>query len=118
MRDFMRLYDGTEFQIENGASLGNIVHIAEDETDALAVANAVTKENVAHVEFFSKTDEDETLDPSGEYDNLALDHVYYDPENMQVLISLHEKSDIELRLDAIEEEQEMQNEAIDFLAME
>lgn len=118
MRDFMRLADGTEFEIENGASLGNIIHDAADEADALRVSKAVTKENVAHVEFFSKTDEDQTLEPTGVYDDLALDSVYYDVENMKVLISLHEKSDVEKRLDAIESEQEMQNEAIDFLAME
>ena len=118
MRDFMRLADNTEFEIENGGSLGNIIHDALSEADALAVSRAVTKENVSHVEFFSKTDEDETLEPFGIYDNLALDRVYYDTENEKVLIALHEKSSVELRLDAIEEEQEIQNEAIDFLAME
>lgn len=118
MTDFMRLADETEIQIESGASLGNIVYDAADETDGLAKANLITAENVSHVEFFSKTGEGVTVEPYGVYDNLAIVSVYFDVQNMKVLINLREKSEIELRLDAIETEQEEQNEAIDFLAME
>lgn len=121
MADFIKLADSTVIEIQEGASLGNIVYIPETEADGLAISKKFTSENLTHVEFYSNLEsaaDVETADPSGEYDNLIVNSVYFDVENMQVLISLREKSDIELRLDAIEEEQEIQNEAIDFLAME
>lgn len=120
MADFMKLNDGTIIQIEEGASLFNIVHVATSETDGVDVAKALTNDNVYHLEFYSNLNspEDvETAEPSGVYDYLAVISAYFDVENMRVLISLREKSDIEKRLDAIDEEQELQNEAIDFLAM-
>lgn len=121
MADFMKLNDGTVLEIEEGASLGNIVYNASSENDGVAVAKKFTAENVAHVEFFSNLNSAEDVasaEPSGEYDNIALNSCYFEVETLKVLISLREKTDVELRLDAIEEEQEEQNEAIDYLAME
>ena len=121
MADFMKLADSTVIEIQEGASLGNIVYIPETEADGLAISKKFTSENLTHVEFYSSLENAAAVanaEPSGEYDDLVANSVYFDVENMQVLISLREKTDIELRLEAIEEEQEIQNEAIDFLAME
>lgn len=120
MADFMKLNDGTVIQIEGGASLFSIVHVATSETDGVNVARAITEDNLLHVEFFSNLNSAEDVEnaaPNGEYDYLAPVSAYFDVSNMRVLISLREKSDFEKRLDAIDEEQELQNEAIDFLAM-
>ena len=125
MINYMRLNDGTTLKIEDGASIGNIIYDALSEIDGLEVANKITLDNVSSVKFFSLADDatqedadDYDGDFSGEYEDLTIFHTYFDVQNLKVLISLREKTDIEKRLDAIEEEQEMQNEAIDYLAME
>lgn len=121
MANYLKFNDGSVIEIEEGGYIGNYVYDAADETDGLRVANLVTPENVSHIQTFGPLDdpsEIEGREPNGEYFNLVINSCYFDVENLKVLISLREKSDVELRLDAIEEEQEMQNEAIDFLAME
>ena len=50
--DKLKFYDGTLINIEDGASLGDITHIARNEADALFVCEKVTAENVKHLEFF------------------------------------------------------------------
>lgn len=124
MADYMKLADGTMFEIEEGASVGNIIYDAKSGEDGLRIANAITAENVKHVEFYSNlTDADlnkgvDFIAPTGSFDNLGITSVYFDVEHMQVLISLYEKSNLELRVDALEENLELANEAIDFMAME
>ena len=118
MTDYIRLADGTEFKIKGGASLDNIVYDAVDEADGLEIAKKVTKDNVSHVEFFSKSEEGESYDPSGVYDNLKLVTVYFDVPNLKVLITLSEKNEYDLFMDEMRESQEDQNEMIDYLAMQ
>lgn len=124
MADYMKLADGTMFEIEEGASVGNIIYDAKSGEDGLRIANAITAENVKHVEFYSNLTEADLnkgvdiIAPTGSFDNLGITSVYFDVEHMQVLISLYEKSNLELRVDALEENLELANEAIDFMAME
>lgn len=120
MTDYIRLADGTELKIESGASLSEIIYKASSDLDATSVARKFTEANVSHVEFFSKDDEGTATEPTGIYDDLAVVNAYvaYFEDEPEVLISLREKTSLEKRLDAIETEQEMQNEAIDFLAMD
>ena len=125
MINYMRLEDGTALRIEDGAAITNILCVVESEQEGIDVANKFTPANVATVEFFSLGDESTLEDAesydgelSGEYSDLVINYVYFDVANLKVVVSLREKKEIEKRLDAIEEEQEIQNEAIDFLAME
>lgn len=97
----MVLNDGTAITIEDGASLRCIHHIADDETAAQAVCSYLTVENLQHVEF--QTD---SGDAYGVYDNLTIDAAPARQTNedgtVTVTISLRKKTDIELRLDALE----------------
>lgn len=111
--DYIKLSDGTQVTIEDGASLDHIIHISATEADATAVCAAVTAAgNLDHVEFFNEDAEQ----PYGVYDDLTLNSpVTRHDENgaVVVTISLREKTDIELRLDALEESQEIQDGAIE-----
>lgn len=121
MADYMKLNDGTVIKIEDGAGLDDIRHVATDEQDGVFVAGKITPANVSHLEFYvniENPEDVETSEPAGIYDDLTVLSSHFDVPNMVVLISLREKTDVEKRLDAIEAEQEEQNEAIDFLAME
>ena len=110
--DYIKFTDGTQVTIEDGASLDHIIHISETEADATAVCTAVTAENIAHVEFYNEGAEQ----PYGVYDDLALNAppTRHDENGAVVLtISLREKTDIEKRLDALEESHEIQDGAIE-----
>lgn len=115
--DYIKLTDGTRFTIEDGASLDSIIHIAETEADAQAVCTAVTAAgNLSHVEFFNEGAEQ----PYGVYDDLTLTApvTRHDADGAVVVtISLREKTDIEKRLDALEESQEVQDGAIEDLGL-
>ena len=110
--EILKLYDGTTIPLEEGASLADMRHIAANETAALAVCDAITPENLRHVEFSMDGDE-----PHGIYENLIADHAptrqNLDEGGVLVVISLREKTDIEKRLDALEESQQIQDGAID-----
>ena len=97
----MILKDGTVIAIEDGASLGYIRHIAASENEAQCVCAAMTGENLQHVEFH--TDSGVAF---GVYDNLINNteptRQTNDDETVTVTISLRQKTDIELRLDALE----------------
>lgn len=109
--EILKLYDGTTISLEEGASLAEMRHIAANETAALAVCNAITTENLRHVEFSMDGNE-----PHGIYENLIADHAptrqNLDEGGVLVVISLREKNAVELRLDALEESQETQDGAI------
>lgn len=115
MNERMILADGSVIAIEEGASLGNITHIAEDEAAAVAICELITPDNLAHVEFTH----DGIEEPYGIYDNLtkAAEPMRYtnEDETVAVLISLREKTDVELRLDSLEESQTIQDGAIEDL---
>lgn len=111
----MVLNDGTSITIEDGASLGCIHHIAADETEAQAVCAYLTGSNLKHVEFHT-----DSGDAYGVYDNLIVDAAPARQTNkdgtVTVTISLRQKTDIELRLDALEEGHEINAGAIEELA--
>ena len=115
MNDFMKLADGSVIRIEEGASLDTITHIAEDETAAVEICELITPENLAHVEFGN----DELEDPYGVYDNLAkLAEPYRytnEDETVTVVIRLRARTELELRVDALEESQMIQDGAIEDL---
>lgn len=115
--DFMKLNDGTKIPIEEGAALDCIVHIAANEEAAVDICSLITQENLKHVEF--GYDEDEAV---GSYNDLVA---VYPPARstlqdgrVRVDICLREKTDVEKRLDALEDSQELQNEVLDTLIME
>ena len=109
--DKLKFTDGTIIDIEEGASLGDITHIARNEADALFVCGKVTAENVEHLEFFHG----ELL--TGQYDNviIAAPTTREDGEEGAVIVRMHfrEKTELELRVDALEESQEVQDGAIE-----
>ena len=114
--DYIKLTDGTQFTIEDGASLDRIIHISATEADATAVCAAVTADNIAHVEFWAEDAEQ----PYGVYDDLALNAppTRHDENGAVVVtVSMREKTDIEKRLDALEESQEIQDGAIEDIGM-
>ena len=114
--DYIKLTDGTQFTIEDGASLDRIIHISATEADATAVCASVTADNIAHVEFWAEGAEQ----PYGVFDDLALNAppTRHDENGAVVVtISLREKTDIEKRLDALEESQEIQDGAIEDIGM-
>lgn len=112
--DYIRLNNGTKITIEDGASLDRIIHIADTDADAVAVCRAVTAGNLAHVEFCT-----EDGDAYGIYDNLTLiaAPTREDAEDGKVIvrIALREKTELELRVDALEESQATQDGAIEDL---
>lgn len=111
----MVLNDGTSITIEDGASLRCIRHIADDETAAQAVCAYLTVANLQRVEF--RTDSGGSY---GVYDNLIIDAAPMRQTNedgtVTVTISLRQKTDIELRLDALELGHEINAGAIEDLA--
>lgn len=113
--DKLRLFDGTEITIEDGASLGEVTHIARNEADALFVCGKVTAENVEHLEFLH----DDML--TGQYDNIiiAASTTREDGEGETVVVRMHfrEKTELELRVDALEESQEVQDGAIEDIGL-
>lgn len=109
--DKLKFVDGTIINIEDGASLGEIAHIARNEADALFVCEKVTPQNVEHLEFFH----DDML--TGQYDNviIAAPTTREDGEGETVIVRMHfrEKTDLEIRVDALEEGQTVQDGAIE-----
>ena len=117
MKDYMKLATGRQIEVEDGTYLGGIVHIAEDEAAAVEVCAAITPEALAHVEFCSG----ETGEAYGIYDGLIKaaepTRQTNEDETVTVTISLREKSDLEKRVDALEEGQAVQDGAIEDLGL-
>lgn len=109
--DKLKFVDGTIFEIEEGGSLHDVVHIAPNEPDALFICGEVTPENVEHLEFLHNDD------AVGIYDNIAIaaPTTRENGEGETVIVRMHfrEKDPLELRLDALEESQEIQDGAIE-----
>lgn len=109
--DKLKFVDGTIIDIEDGASLSDITHIATNEANAMFVCGKVVPGNVEHLEFFHG----ELL--TGQYDNviIAAPTTREDGEEGAVIVRMHfrEKTDVELRLDALEEGQTVQDGAIE-----
>lgn len=109
--DKLKFLDGTIIDIEEGASLGEVTHIATNEANAMFVCGKVTPENVEHLEFLH----DDAV--TGQYDGIviAAPTTREDGENGTIIVRMHfrEKTDVELRLDALEESQGVQDGAIE-----
>lgn len=109
--DKLKFVDGTIIDIEEGASLGEVTHIATNEANAMYVCGKVTAENVEHLEFLHG----EAV--TGDYQNviIAAPTTREDGEGETVVVRMHfrEKTDVELRLDALEEGQTVQDGAIE-----
>jgi len=109
--DKLKFMDGTIIDIEDGATLSEVTHIATNEANALFVCGKVTAENVAHLEFYHE----DML--TGQYDNiiLAAPTTREDGEGETVIVRMHfrEKTDLEIRVDALEEGQTVQDGAIE-----
>ena len=109
--DKLKFLDGTIIDIEEGASLGEVTHIATNEANALFVCGKVTAENVASLQFLHG----EAV--TGDYQNvvIAAPTTREDGEEGAVIVRMHfrEKTDVELRLDALEEGQTVQDGAIE-----
>lgn len=109
--DKLKFMDGTVIDIEDGATLSEVTHIASNEANALCVCGKVTPENVASIQFLHG----EAV--TGDYRNviIAAPTTREDGENGTVVVRMHfrEKTDVELRLDALEEGQTVQDGAIE-----
>lgn len=103
--DKIILKDKTEFEIADGASLGNIQVKAESFDAVKTITDAFTAENLQEVTF------EHNGEASGKYTDLKSDGFTYAPNTDEggkkdgtytVTIRLREKTDIEKRLDALE----------------
>lgn len=103
--DKIILKDKTEFEIADGASLGNIEIQSKNFDGIKTITDAFTADNIAEVTF---THNGET---SGKYTDLKCDGFTYAPNTDEdgkedgtytVTIRLRTKTDIEKRLDALE----------------
>ena len=109
--DKLKFVDGTIIDIEEGATLSEVTHIASNEANAMFVCGKVVPGNVEHLEFYHG----ELL--TGQYDNviIAAPTTREDGEGETVIVRMHfrEKTDLEKRVDALEEGQTVQDGAIE-----
>lgn len=109
--DKLKFLDGTIIDIEDGATLSEVTHIASNEANALFVCGKVVPGNVEHLEFLHG----EAV--TGDYQNvvIAAPTTREDGEEGAVIVRMHfrEKTDVELRLDALEQSQDVQDGAIE-----
>lgn len=113
--DKLKFLDGTIIDIEDGATLSDVTHIATNEANAMYVCGKVVPGNVEHLEFYHG----ELL--TGQYDNviIAAPTTRENGEGETVIVRMHfrEKTDVELRLDALEEGQTVQDGAIEDIGL-
>lgn len=119
--NYMTFKDGTKIEIEEGASLDHIVYSAKNEADALYVCDKCTADNVSRIIFSKPGGLSEDV-VTGEYEGLLLNgaptrQTNEDGTTVTVVISLREPSELELRVDALEESQEVQDGAIEDLGL-
>lgn len=109
--DKLKFLDGTIIDIEDGATLSEVTHIASNEANAIFVCGKVTPENVTHLDFLHG----EAV--TGSYDHviIAAPTTREDGEEGAVIVRMHfrEKTDVELRLDVLEQSQDVQDGAIE-----
>lgn len=113
--DKLKFVDGTIIDIEDGATLAEVTYIASNEANAMYVCGKVTAENVASLQFLHG----ELL--TGQYDHviIAAPTTRENGEGESVIVRMHfrEKTDVELRLDALEEGQTVQDGAIEDIGL-
>ena len=109
-KDVLILKDNTNIELEAGASLAALQVAAADRAAMLATWEKLTPENLATVQ----TKNGDGL-VGGNYTDLVLvseTSVVAPDGSILTTYSLREKTDVEKRLDAIEEGQDVQNGAI------
>ena len=99
--DKIILKNKTEFEIAEGASLGNIQIQSKDFDGIKTITDSFTADNLQEVTF---THNDQT---SGEYENLKYEGFSYVPNmgedgTYTVTVNLRTKTEIEKRLDSLE----------------
>ena len=113
--DKLKFLDGTLIDIEDGATLSEVTHIASNEANALFVCGKITPENVSTLQFLHG----EAV--TGDYQNvvIAAPTTREDGEEGAVIVRMHfrEKNELELRVDALEVSQEVQDGAIEDLGL-
>lgn len=109
-KDTLKLKNGTVIELESGASLGSMVVISENRTAMIAVWGEMTEENLSEVQI--RNGAGLTV---GRYTGLILvseTSVVQEDGTIRTSFCLREKDRMEKRLDAIEEEQIVQDGAI------
>lgn len=113
--DKLKFTDGTIIDIEDGATLSEVTHIASNEANALFVCGKVTAENVASLQFLHGDA------VTGDYQNviIAAPATRENGEGESVIVRMHfrEKTDLEIRVDALEEGQTVQDGAIEDIGL-
>lgn len=110
MKDKLILNNQTQIELEAGASLSNMMVLSETKYDMVSVWDMLTPENLKSVQI--QNGDGVTV---ANYANLVLDsETSNEQEDGMILTSFHlrEKTDIEKRLDTLEENQEVQDGAI------
>ena len=113
--DRIKFANGHKYNLAEGTSLSEIVIVNAD----LSVLHAdiMNGSNFKTVTFLVYDPETEQESVSGVYTDMILaDPAYHVNEDESVTISLREKTDVEKRLDALEESQDIQDGAIADLA--
>lgn len=117
--DKIILKDKTEFEIAEGASLGNIQIQSKDFNGIKSITEAFSEENISKVTF---THNDQT---SGEYDDLKYERFSYVPNKGKdgtedctytVTVSLRTKTEMEKAIDELKAGHESNAGAIQDLA--
>ena len=117
--DKIILKNKTEFEIAEGASLGNIQIQSKDFDGIKSITDAFSEENISKVTF---THNDQT---SGEYENLKYEGFSYMPNmgedgaedgTYTVTIRLRTKTEMEKAIDELKAGHEVNAKAIDDLA--
>ena len=117
--DKIILKDKTEFEIAEGASLGNIQIQSKDFNGIKSITDAFSEENISKVTF---THNDQT---SGEYENLKYEGFSYMPNmgedgaedgTYTVTVRLRTKTEMEKEIDELKAGHEANAEAIQELA--
>ena len=117
--DKIILKNKTEFEIAEGASLGNIQIQSKDFDGIKTITDAFSAENISKVTF---THNDQT---SGEYENLKYEGFSYMPNvgedcaedgTYTVTVNLRAKTEMEKAIDELKAGHEVNAKAIDDLA--
>lgn len=109
-KDTLKLKNGTVIELESGASLGSMAVISENRTAMIAVWGEMTEENLSEVQI--RNGAGLTV---GRYTGLILvseTSVVQEDGTIRTSFCLREKTDMEKRMDAMEEGQEVQDGAI------
>lgn len=113
----IKLFDGTEFAIKDGAALSNIqIPVTTKQTKEAIVSAITTKGNLATVDFI-----EDNGGVSGHYEDMIMAGQSYTvmlPEEDEtdaeeiIVLSIREKTVVEKRLDSLEEGQSIQDGAL------